>query len=110
MFLILTLSLLACSDDTASGPGGSSSLAYDTADTAAASQGSCTSEDLCTRSIDECEVQMALDQCLDWYATEDNCADMAGYLACNCDCFQQDTCDSYFACGESCYANYCVEG
>lgn len=67
----------------------------------------CEPFDLCTRTIDECEIDITIDSCEGWYADEANCADMAGYLACNCDCLTEATCDGYFACGEICYADFC---
>jgi hypothetical protein len=50
---------------------------------------------------------MSQGSCENWYATAGNCADMEAYTTCNCDCYTEDTCDDYFACGEICFADHC---
>jgi hypothetical protein len=71
-------------------------------------EATCAPGDLCDRTIDECGYDFDLATCEAWYADPGNCADMDGYLDCNCDCLEQDVCDSYMACGESCYEDFCA--
>ena len=75
--------------------------------TAEGVEAECGATDLCSRSIDECEVNLELGECEAWYADTSGCLDMDAYEACNCDCLSQASCDGYFACGEICYADLC---
>ena len=67
----------------------------------------CEPADLCMMSIDDCGIEMTLDQCEGWYAEPTNCADMDGYVECNCECLTEAVCDDYFSCGEICFADLC---
>jgi hypothetical protein len=76
-------------------------------DRATVSPAACGAAALCARTINECEIDMEQGDCVGWYANTANCADMEGYLSCNCACLGQETCDGYFGCGESCYERFC---
>ena len=67
----------------------------------------CTPHELCSETIDRCEVNMPIENCEWWYEDEANCADLNGYVNCNCDCLAEDTCDDYFACGQFCFDEFC---
>ncbi len=67
----------------------------------------CGPTELCTRSIEECGLQWELAQCEAWYDDPTQCADFDGYVACNCDCIGEETCDDYYGCGSICFEDYC---
>lgn len=67
----------------------------------------CGPIELCTRSTQECGYDVTVEVCASWYDEPANCADMDAYVACNCDCITEDTCDAYYACGELCFADHC---
>ena len=92
-----------CEPSTCEAPGGSS--AEDTGSTDGGG-GTCEPADLCTRTIDECMVDIDMPSCLAFY-DGGMCADIAAYTACNCDCITAATCDEYFACGNLCFNNAC---
>lgn len=112
MVAIATLSLTACNNDEDTGgtmaPIDPPDVVIETGTYAPTEPDSCCATDLCLRSIDECQVNLELDECEAWYALDDAaCADMAAYEACNCDCLSQPTCDGYFSCGEICFNDFC---
>lgn len=67
----------------------------------------CGPVELCTRSTQECGYNVPVETCAAWYDDPGHCADMDAYVACNCDCLGEDTCDAYYACGELCFADHC---
>lgn len=68
----------------------------------------CGPTQLCTRTIDDCGENLTLEACEGFYANEANCADMAAYTACNCECVTRGTCEAYFACGNNCFNEHCM--
>lgn len=102
--LMLAVGALACG-------GGDDGVDYTPAIDSGASAGidaaTCGAAKLCMRSIDECDVDLSQASCEAWYAEPGNCANMAAYTVCNCQCIDQATCDEYFACGEICFADHC---
>jgi hypothetical protein len=68
---------------------------------------SCEPFDLCSETIDRCEVNMTVEQCEWWYEDENNCADLDAYIECNCECLDEETCDDYFSCGQFCFDEFC---
>lgn len=68
----------------------------------------CGGEALCARSINECGVTLTMPQCLTFYdPATTTCADIAGYTTCNCACITEATCGEYFACGMTCFEDWC---
>ena len=67
----------------------------------------CGPIELCTRSTQECGYAVTVEVCASWYDEPANCADMDAYTTCNCECVGEPTCDSYYACGEICFAEHC---
>lgn len=106
---LLPLVLIACSgdDDPVDTDVADTDVVQDTDVEDTDVETTCGPTELCTRSIDECEVVMTLDTCEGWYANSGNCADMDAYTACNCECISQATCDGYFACGNLCFNDHC---
>lgn len=113
MRLLITLSLATLAACGGSDPGVVDVVLIDddTDDTVSTDPGStpdaCGAVELCTRTIDDCDIDLTLESCTAWYDEPTNCADMDAYTACNCDCVEQDTCDGYFACGDVCFADHC---
>lgn len=70
-------------------------------------EATCGPQELCARSLQECQVALSPDQCMAFYDDPGACADMDAYVACNCDCIEQPDCDGYFACGELCFLDHC---
>lgn len=68
----------------------------------------CGPQELCDRTINECMENITEAACLDFYATPANCADIAGYTECNCECITQPTCTEYLACGTNCFNDNCM--
>ncbi len=68
----------------------------------------CGPIDLCLRSIDGCGAEMTLEDCTAWYDSPVNCADMQGYIDCNCECLAEETCQGYFDCGTVCFNELCT--
>lgn len=70
--------------------------------------GTCSGVELCERSINECAVNITMEQCLSFYdPSTSTCADVAAYESCNCDCIDAPSCGEYFSCGETCFADHC---
>ncbi len=69
--------------------------------------GTCGPTELCARTINDCGETLTQESCELFYADMSNCADMAQYTTCNCDCMAQDTCENYFACGQNCFNDHC---
>lgn len=68
---------------------------------------SCGPKQLCMRTINACGINMTQQDCENWYQTPSNCADMAAYTACNCNCYCAGTCNDYFDCGQACFNQHC---
>ncbi|MCH9687100.1 MAG: hypothetical protein K0V04_37035 [Deltaproteobacteria bacterium] len=91
----------------------SSSSSSDGADSSSGEPGTtgaaCGPAQLCARTINECEIELTQDQCEGWYAdpAQNMCYDIEGYTACNCNCVEEPTCDEYFACGMTCFEDFC---
>lgn len=66
----------------------------------------CGAPELCTRSIQECAVELDQAECEAWYVSE-QCTDIDAYTTCNCTCEAQAECNGYFACGEICFEDHC---
>lgn len=112
VLLALSWVPLACgsNDDSSSSNGGTGGgLSYDAAgDSPQVETGpSCGPTELCERSINECAANLTQSQCEGWYATASNCANMAAYTSCNCDCISEATCNDYFSCGQICFDTHC---
>jgi len=125
------LTIVACEDeesgDDAAEPGTStgmmspeppdpSSSSSDGADSSSGEPGSestgapaCGATQLCSRTIDECEIELTQEQCEGWYAdpAQHMCDDIDGYTVCNCNCVEEPTCDEYFSCGMLCFEDFC---
>jgi hypothetical protein len=110
-FVLPLIALFACKSapPADSGPGDTEVVdteVTDTVDTVDTTP-ECGPAALCSRSINECAVEMEQADCEGWYANTANCADMDAYTSCNCDCILQETCDGYFACGNICFNDHC---
>jgi hypothetical protein len=67
----------------------------------------CGPQQLCERTINECNQNFTQMACEGWYAKASNCTDMAKYVECNCECVEEATCSDYFACGNICFNDHC---
>ncbi len=72
-------------------------------------QPQCSAVELCARTIGECRIELTADACEGWYAdpAQHQCEDIDGYTACNCSCLEEPGCDPYFACGMTCFEDFC---
>ena len=92
-------------------PGSTGSPGESSSDSAAESTGSaaCGPTQLCSRTINECEIELTQAQCEGWYGdpAQHMCADIDGYTSCNCGCVEEPTCKDYFDCGMLCFEDFC---
>ncbi|MCZ7585290.1 MAG: hypothetical protein M5R36_19215 [Deltaproteobacteria bacterium] len=67
----------------------------------------CGPEDLCANAV-TCGFFTSVDECTPWYENTANCADMAGYIDCNCDCLDaNEVCQDWIDCGTECFNTLC---
>ena len=68
----------------------------------------CGPEELCANAV-SCGYFTEVSECTPWYDNAANCADMPGYIDCNCDCLDTDpTCGPWITCGEDCFNTLCI--
>ena len=105
---LVALAALAACHDGATPPPALDAAALDATTGEADAAATCGAAALCDRTIDDCHVAISRASCLGFYdPATTTCGDLAGYTACNCACIEQPSCDGYFACGTTCFEDWC---